>query len=59
MKITKKQLHAQNLIVWWYVILVKIFGTSFTLKSLEKRESGAEEFYKELFEIYPESKKNI
>ncbi|PWE19846.1 rubrerythrin family protein [Aliarcobacter skirrowii] len=56
-KITKKQLHAQNLIVWWYVILVKIFGTSFTLKFLEKRESGAEEFYKELFEIYPESKK--
>ena len=56
-KITNKQLHPQNLIVWWYIFLVKIFGTSFALKSLERRENGAEEFYKELFEIYPESKK--
>ena len=36
---------------------MKVFGTSFALKSLERRENGAEEFYKELFEIYPESKK--
>ena len=34
---------------------MKVFGTSFALKSLEKREAGSEEFYKELFEIYPES----
>ena len=56
-RITNRQIEAQKLVVWWYIILVKIFGTSFALKSLEKRESGAEEFYKELFEIYPESKK--
>lgn len=56
-RITNQQIEAQKLVVWWYIILVKIFGTSFALKSLEKRESGAEEFYKELFEIYPESKK--
>ena len=56
-RITNQQIEAQKLVVWWYIFLVKIFGTSFALKSLEKRESGAEEFYKELFEIYPESKK--
>ena len=56
-RITNRQIEAQKLVVWWYIFLVKIFGTSFALKSLEKRESGAEEFYKELFEIYPESKK--
>ncbi|MFY4805753.1 VIT1/CCC1 transporter family protein [Aliarcobacter butzleri] len=56
-KITNKQLKAQNIIVFWYLFLVKVFGTSFALKSLEKREAGAEEFYKELFEIYPESQK--
>jgi VIT1/CCC1 family predicted Fe2+/Mn2+ transporter len=56
-RITNQHIEAQKLVVWWYIILVKIFGTSFALKSLEKRESGAEEFYKELFEIYPESKK--
>ncbi len=56
-KITNTQIEPQKLVVWWFVLLVKIFGTSFALKSLEKREAGAEEFYKELFEIYPESKK--
>ncbi|WP_323585868.1 VIT1/CCC1 transporter family protein [Aliarcobacter butzleri] len=56
-KITNKQLKAQNIIVFWYLFLVKVFGTSFALKSLEKREAEAEEFYKELFEIYPESQK--
>lgn len=56
-KITNKQIEAQKLVVWWYILLVKVFGTSFALKSLEKREEGAEEFYKELFEVYPESKK--
>lgn len=55
-KVTNQQLKAQKLIVFWYIFLVRIFGTSFALKSLEKRELGAKEFYEELFEIYPESK---
>jgi len=56
-KITNKELKVQKLLVMWYVFLVKIFGTSFALKSLEKREGKAEEFYKELFVLYPESRK--
>lgn len=55
-KITNRDLKPQKLLVWWYLLLVRVFGTSFALKSLEKRESTAEEFYKELFEIYPESR---
>jgi vacuolar iron transporter family protein len=56
-KITKKELEPQRFVVLWFIFLIKIFGTSFALKTLEKREAGAEEYYKELFEIYPESRK--
>ncbi|QKF73239.1 ferritin-like protein (CCC1 domains) [Aliarcobacter faecis] len=56
-KITNQQLKAQKFVVLFYIFLVKIFGTSFALKTLEKREEGAEEFYKELFDLYPEAKK--
>jgi len=56
-KITGVEINPQKFIVWWYLFLVKIFGTSFALKSLERREADAEDFYKELFEEYPESKK--
>ncbi len=54
-KITNREIKAQKFVIWWFIFLVKVFGTSFALKSLEKRETGSEEFYKELFEIYPES----
>ena len=56
-KITNQEMKAQKFVVLWFVFLVKVFGTSFALKSLEKREASAEEFYKELFEIYPESQR--
>ncbi|MDD2887107.1 MAG: VIT1/CCC1 family protein [Aliarcobacter sp.] len=56
-KITKQEIKAQRFVVLWFVFLVKVFGTSFALKSLEKREAGSEEFYKELFEIYPEAQR--
>lgn len=56
-KITGQEIGAQKFLVWWYVLLVKFFGTSFALKCLEKRESGSEAFYKELYAIYPEAEK--
>jgi len=56
LKITKKEIAPQKFVMWWYIFLVKLLGTSFALKSLEKRESSAEDFYKELFEEYPESR---
>ncbi|MFQ6370703.1 VIT1/CCC1 transporter family protein [Shewanella sp. YIC-542] len=54
--ITQRELAPQNWLVMWYVLLVKLLGTSFALKSLEKKECGAEAFYKELFELYPQAK---
>jgi len=56
-KITNKEIKPQRVLVLWYLLLVKIFGTSFALKTLEKREEKAKEFYKELFDVYPESRK--
>lgn len=54
--ITGRELKPQNWLVMWFVFLVKLLGTSFALKSLEKKEAGAEAFYKELFEIYPRAR---
>ncbi|MCL1074378.1 VIT1/CCC1 transporter family protein [Shewanella dokdonensis] len=54
--ITQRELSPQHWLVMWYVLLVKLLGTSFALKSLEKKECGAEQFYKELFDIYPQAK---
>ena len=49
-KITNKQLKAQNYIVFWYLFLVKIFGTSFALKSLERREAGMKDIFSSFFQ---------
>ncbi len=56
-KITKQELRPKRWLVGWFLLLVRLFGTSFALKYLEKREAGAEAFYLELYEIYPESRK--
>lgn len=55
-EITGRELKPQNFLVMWYVFLVKLLGTSFALKTLEKKEAGAEAFYKDLFEIYPRAR---
>jgi VIT1/CCC1 family predicted Fe2+/Mn2+ transporter len=55
-KITKKSLHPRRHLVLFYLFLARFFGLSFALKLLEKREEGAEEFYRQLFDLYPEAK---
>jgi VIT1/CCC1 family predicted Fe2+/Mn2+ transporter len=37
--------------------MAKFLGVSFALKLLERREEGAETFYRKLFDIYPEARK--
>lgn len=54
-KITGEERSANLFAVFFYVILVKIFGTSFALKFMESRELGAEEFYKKAIDEYPEA----
>ncbi|WP_236579190.1 VIT1/CCC1 transporter family protein [Hydrogenimonas urashimensis] len=55
-KITRKERKARRWIVVLYALMARYLGTSFALKLLERREEGAEEFYRELFDIYPEAK---
>ena len=55
-KITKRELKPGRWIVMIYTLLARFLGTSFTVKLLEKREEGAEEFYRSLFDIYPEAR---
>lgn len=54
-KITNEERVANLFTVFFYIVLVKIFGTSFALKFMEGRELGAEEFYKNAIEDYPEA----
>lgn len=56
-KITGKTVKPNHLLIKWYILLIILFGTSFVLKLAEKRESDAENFYKSLFETYPDAKK--
>ena len=55
-KITKKELQPSHFFLAWYILLTTLFGTSFSLKLAEKREGDAENFYKSLFDIYPEAR---
>ncbi|WP_353663126.1 VIT1/CCC1 transporter family protein [Hydrogenimonas sp. SS33] len=55
-KVTGKSLHPRRRIVWLYALFARILGTSFAVKLLEKREEGAEAFYRRLFDIYPETR---
>lgn len=54
-KITGETRTANIFNVIFYVIMVKIFGTSFALKFMESREEGAESFYSGIMNEYPEA----
>ena len=56
-RITGRKLEASGLLIRFYLLMVAVFGTSFALKLVERREKGAEAFYRSLFESYPEARK--
>lgn len=56
-KMTGQKREASPLLIRFYLLLVTIFGTSFALKWVERREKWAEEFYRSLFDAYPEARK--
>ncbi|WP_345974217.1 VIT1/CCC1 family protein [Sulfurimonas sp. HSL3-7] len=56
-KITGQKRKASPLLIRFYLLLVTIFGTSFALKWVERREKWAEAFYCSLFDAYPEARK--
>ncbi len=54
--ITSKEMEPQRWLITFYIFLTKLFGTSFTLKLVEQRERWAEDFYKSLFDVYPQAR---
>ena len=56
-KITKRELKASPMLIRFYLLLVAVFGSSFALKLVERREKGAETFYRSLFDRYPEARR--
>lgn len=55
-KITNQEIKPNKLVVWWYMLLVRIFGTSFALKSLEKEKLELKSFIKNYL-IYIQNQK--
>ena len=55
-KITKKELKPSHFMVYWYVFLSIIFGLSFALKLMEKKESFSQKNYNKLLPYYPKVK---
>ncbi len=49
--ITGKKIKKNNILVWLYTNLTKIFGLTFGIKLMEKSEKRAEEYYKKIDKI--------
>lgn len=54
-EITAKEITPQGWVIWWYLLLARVLGISFAVKSIESREVGSEAFYKSLIPIYPKA----
>ncbi|ULQ59686.1 VIT1/CCC1 transporter family protein [Brucepastera parasyntrophica] len=52
---TGQKLKPERLKVWFYFLLARILGLSFTLKRLEKDEANAQDGYKTILEFFPET----
>lgn len=55
-QLTNEKRSANLLVVFFYVVLTKIFGVSFALKFMEMREQNAESFYLQIIDEYPQAK---
>lgn len=55
--LTNQERKPQKLLIWFIMLAVSIFGTSFVLKFMEGREVDGKSFYTHLFDSMPESKK--
>lgn len=53
-KYTKRDINANSFLVFFYTILSRVFGLTFSLKLMENGEKKAEEDYKYIGEYYPE-----
>lgn len=54
---TGEDVKPDNLRIWWYYIISRIFGITFGIKLMEKGEEGAQEAYGKIVKIIPGAKK--
>jgi len=56
---TKQELRPNKLKIWWYLLLARIFGITFSVKLMENGEKGAQAAYLQLAGILPEIERII
>ncbi len=54
-KIRGEAIKPRRLSIWYYQVLVFLFGYTFTLKLMERKEGFAEKAYTELINLFPEA----
>ncbi len=58
-KYSGKEIAPNKLKVWWFFMLAKVFGITFGVKLLERREDKAQKAYSKYMDKFPEFKKII
>lgn len=58
-EITKKDIKENKFKIWFYLLIIKIFGFTFGLKLMEKGEKLAQKNYVELLNSFPEIKEIV
>lgn len=58
-EITKKDIKENKFKIWFYLLIIKIFGFTFGLKLMEKGEKLAQRNYVELLNSFPEIKEIV
>jgi vacuolar iron transporter family protein len=56
---TKLEVGPNRFKIWWYLLLAKMFGITFSIKLMENGEKGAQEVYQRLIGTIPEIERII
>lgn len=54
---TKREVAPSRFKIFWYMLLSRLFGITFCIKSMEEGEEGAQEVYRQVIQIIPEAEK--
>ncbi len=58
-KYTQKEVNPNKLLIWFYTLIGKFLGLTFSIKLMEQAEEKAQKFYLEIVQQIPEAKKII
>lgn len=56
---TKQDVKPSRLKIWWYLLLARVFGITFSIKLMENGEKGAQLVYRQLSGVLPEIERII